>query len=129
MQAAQSTSASASTSDLNASVKLESDLLTSPGQDSPQAEPSSGVHRTQSSLTSGAHRDTDNLLKQRPEKRKRSRVTPEQLVELEKEFSKNRTPTGAQRKAISERLGMQERQTQIWFQNRSVYLLIFPYSE
>lgn len=116
MQATSSNSAGASTStsDLNASVQLDTGPL------NPQEEPSSGVHRTQSSVASGVHREADNLLKQRPEKRKRSRVTPEQLVELEKEFAKNRTPTGAQRKAISERLGMQERQTQIWFQNRYV---------
>lgn len=88
------------------------------GLDAPQVDPSSGAHRRQSSVSGGLHRDADGVLKNRPEKRKRSRVTPEQLVELEKEFAINRTPTGAQRKAISDRLGMQERQTQIWFQNR-----------
>jgi hypothetical protein len=125
MQAAAASSsnsggASASTSDLNASIKLETSPTNPPVSDVPQAEPSSGVHRTQSSVASGVHREADNLLKQRPEKRKRSRVTPEQLPILEQEFAKNRTPTGAQRKAISERLGMRERQTQIWFQNRYV---------
>lgn len=52
------------------------------------------------------------------EKRKRSRVTPNQLEELERYFTSNRSPNGAQRREISERLGMYERQTQIWFQNR-----------
>ncbi|KAG6370465.1 hypothetical protein JVT61DRAFT_12088 [Boletus reticuloceps] len=52
------------------------------------------------------------------EKRKRSRVTPEQLVHLERFFSMDRSPTAARRKEISDMLGMQERQTQIWFQNR-----------
>ncbi|KAF9554019.1 homeobox-domain-containing protein [Agrocybe pediades] len=52
------------------------------------------------------------------EKRKRSRVTPEQLVHLENYFEMDRSPTAARRKDISEMLGMQERQTQIWFQNR-----------
>jgi hypothetical protein len=52
------------------------------------------------------------------EKRKRSRVTPEQLVHLEQFFSIDRSPTAARRKEISQLLGMQERQTQIWFQNR-----------
>ncbi|GJJ08618.1 hypothetical protein Clacol_002837 [Clathrus columnatus] len=52
------------------------------------------------------------------EKRKRSRVTPEQLSHLERLFLIDRSPTAAKRKEISEMLGMQERQTQIWFQNR-----------
>jgi len=55
------------------------------------------------------------------EKRKRSRVTPEQLIHLERYFATERSPTAARRRDISELLGMQERQTQIWFQNRSVY--------
>ncbi|KAI5121235.1 hypothetical protein M0805_007242 [Coniferiporia weirii] len=52
------------------------------------------------------------------EKRKRSRVTPEQLTHLERFFAADRSPTAARRREISELLGMQERQTQIWFQNR-----------
>ncbi|KDQ53116.1 hypothetical protein JAAARDRAFT_435587 [Jaapia argillacea MUCL 33604] len=52
------------------------------------------------------------------EKRKRSRVTPEQLVHLERYFAADRIPTAAKRKEISDILGMNERQTQIWFQNR-----------
>ncbi|CAE6505859.1 unnamed protein product [Rhizoctonia solani] len=52
------------------------------------------------------------------QKRKRSRVTPEQLTHLERVFAQDRSPTAARRKEISEQLGMQERQTQIWFQNR-----------
>ncbi|KAF8602837.1 hypothetical protein BDV93DRAFT_557026 [Ceratobasidium sp. AG-I] len=52
------------------------------------------------------------------QKRKRSRVTPEQLAHLERVFAQDRSPTAARRKEISEQLGMQERQTQIWFQNR-----------
>ncbi|KAF8520268.1 hypothetical protein BU17DRAFT_75797 [Hysterangium stoloniferum] len=59
------------------------------------------------------------------EKRKRSRVTPEQLTHLERLFAMDRSPTAAKRKEISELLGMQERQTQIWFQNRQVYLFDF----
>ncbi|KZT02897.1 homeobox-domain-containing protein [Laetiporus sulphureus 93-53] len=52
------------------------------------------------------------------QKRKRSRVTPEQLAQLERFFEVNRNPTAAQRKEICDQLGMAERQTQIWFQNR-----------
>ncbi|KAG8940231.1 hypothetical protein FRC04_005476 [Tulasnella sp. 424] len=51
-------------------------------------------------------------------KRKRSRVTPEQLAYLERVFAMDRSPGAAKRKEISELLGMQERQTQIWYQNR-----------
>jgi len=56
--------------------------------------------------------------KEKVEKRKRSRVTPEQLVHLERFFLLDRSPTAARRREISDLLGMQERQTQIWFQNR-----------
>ncbi|KJA23018.1 hypothetical protein HYPSUDRAFT_612848 [Hypholoma sublateritium FD-334 SS-4] len=60
----------------------------------------------------------DAAAKPEKEKRKRSRVTPEQLVHLERFFVIDRSPTAARRRDISELLGMQERQTQIWFQNR-----------
>jgi regulatory protein PHO2 len=53
-----------------------------------------------------------------PEKPKRCRVTPEQLVHLERFFAVERSPTATRRREISDLLGMQERQTQIWFQNR-----------
>ncbi|KIP11000.1 hypothetical protein PHLGIDRAFT_10905 [Phlebiopsis gigantea 11061_1 CR5-6] len=52
------------------------------------------------------------------ERRKRSRVSPEQLIVLEAIFAADRCPTAVRRKEISEQLGMNERQTQIWFQNR-----------
>ena len=51
-------------------------------------------------------------------KRKRSRVTPVQLAHLERVFAKDRSPTAAKRKELAEVLGMNERQTQVWFQNR-----------
>ncbi|KAH7928284.1 homeobox-domain-containing protein [Leucogyrophana mollusca] len=73
-------------------------------------EPSSGPQRSRS--TGGGPSKGER------EKRKRSRVTPEQLVHLERFFSVDRSPTAARRKEISDLLGMQERQTQIWFQNR-----------
>lgn len=72
--------------------------------------PSSGPQRSKSINGVGA--------KWEREKRKRSRVTPEQLIHLERFFSMDRSPTAARRKEISDLLGMQERQTQIWFQNR-----------
>ncbi|KAJ7127178.1 hypothetical protein C8R44DRAFT_116394 [Mycena epipterygia] len=63
-------------------------------------------------------KDSATGAKSDPEKPKRSRVTPEQLVHLERFFSIERSPTASRRREISELLGMQERQTQIWFQNR-----------
>lgn len=76
------------------------------------AEPASGPQRSRAaSVTS---------VKVEKEKRKRSRVTAEQLVHLERFFAMDRSPTAARRKEISGMLEMQERQTQIWFQNRSV---------
>jgi regulatory protein PHO2 len=71
-------------------------------------EPASGPQRPRSVAGGKAEK----------EKRKRSRVTPEQLVHLEQFFAIDRSPPAARRREISERLGMQERQTQIWFQNR-----------
>lgn len=76
------------------------------------AEPPPGPHRSRLASVTTAQADK--------EKRKRSRVTPEQLVHLERFFALDRSPTAARRKEISGMLGMQERQTQIWFQNRSV---------
>ncbi|EKM57881.1 uncharacterized protein PHACADRAFT_182311 [Phanerochaete carnosa HHB-10118-sp] len=52
------------------------------------------------------------------EQKKRGRVTPEQLVVLEALFADNHSPNAILRKEISGQLGMAERQTQIWFQNR-----------
>jgi hypothetical protein len=56
------------------------------------------------------------------EKKKRSRVTPAQLAQLEQFFATDRSPTATRRKEISQALGMPERQTQIWFQNRCLYI-------
>ncbi|KAI0714401.1 hypothetical protein C8T65DRAFT_738653 [Cerioporus squamosus] len=52
------------------------------------------------------------------QRRKRSRVNPEQLLKLEEFFAADNSPTSARRKDIAQQLGMDERQTQIWFQNR-----------
>jgi hypothetical protein len=73
-------------------------------------------------LVTGSHRARLSSAvygKGEKDKRKRSRVTPDQLVHLERFFAVDRSPTAARRREISELLGMQERQTQIWFQNRS----------
>jgi flagellar motility protein MotE (MotC chaperone) len=51
-------------------------------------------------------------------KKKRCRVTREQLEQLEILFAANMSPTIERRKEIAIALGMTDRQTQIWFQNR-----------
>lgn len=76
------------------------------------AEPASGPQHSRPASAIGGRAGK--------EKRKRSRVTPEQLVHLERFFAMDRSPTAPRRKEISDMLGMHERQTQIWFQNRSV---------
>ena len=84
----------------------------SPEQD---ASPSSTPSRRPSTASSRGSKNGGGPEK---EKRKRSRVTPDQLVHLERFFAMDRSPTAARRREISQLLGMQERQTQIWFQNR-----------
>ena len=98
---------------------------TPPLSDPPSVEPSSGAHRT---LKSNAARDTLTNLKASKddrERRKRNRVTPEQLVQLETAFNKDRSPTSTERRELSNRIGMAERAVQIWFQNRSVNISQF----
>lgn len=53
-----------------------------------------------------------------PGKRKRGRVNPAQLAYLERAYAADRSLDATRRKEISQKLGMDERQTQIWFQNR-----------
>jgi len=83
-----------------------------------------GPQRTRSSTLSSPRSSTSGMSSVTSaaagaiQKRKRSRVTPDQLSYLERMFSVDRSPTAAKRKEISETLGMNERQTQIWFQNR-----------
>jgi hypothetical protein len=73
----------------------------------------------------GPQRTKASELRNVPEKRKRCRVNPQQLMRLEQIFAQERSPTAARRKEISEELGMQERQTQIWFQNRLAIRITF----
>lgn len=56
------------------------------------------------------------------QRRKRSRTTQEQLAKLEEYFAADQSPTSARRRDIAQELGLDERQTQIWFQNRSVLI-------
>lgn len=56
------------------------------------------------------------------QRRKRSRTTPEQLAKLEEYFAADQSPTAARRREIAQELGLEERQTQIWYQNRFVVI-------
>jgi hypothetical protein len=81
-------------------------------------DPTSGPRRQQRSRSATVLIPNAKGEKNDKEKRKRSRVTPEQLIHLENFFKVDRSPTAARRREIGELLNMQERQTQIWFQNR-----------
>jgi regulatory protein PHO2 len=111
LQTESSASSPSSSTNLSPITPREDSVpLTPDGDFDATREPMFGPQRTGKSRSD---RDADR------DKRKRSRVTPEQLVHLERFFSIDRSPTAVRRKEISELLGMQERQTQIWFQNRS----------
>lgn len=94
-----------------------------PNVDFPQGLVSEGDSPHDEDKSSGQR---SSSAKSDKEKKKRTRVTPEQLVHLERYFAMDRNPTAARRKDISELLGMQERQTQIWFQNRYVTFFAYP---
>lgn len=50
--------------------------------------------------------------------KKRTRASPEQLAILEETFQNNTSPNSKMRELLGEKLGMNERSIQIWFQNR-----------
>lgn len=54
-------------------------------------------------------------------KKKRSRITKEQLVHLERFFAADSNPTTARRREISLQIEIPERQVRVWFQNRYIY--------
>lgn len=54
-------------------------------------------------------------------KKKRSRITKEQLVHLERFFVADSNPTTARRREISLQIEIPERQVRVWFQNRYIY--------
>ncbi|KAJ2451271.1 hypothetical protein EV183_003725 [Coemansia sp. RSA 2336] len=74
------------------------------------------------SRTSGASRYAQIVIKEpntsEPKKAKRKRITPEQLKELTAVFEKTDTPTHDIREELSKKLGMTNREVQVWFQNR-----------
>ncbi|CAE7073126.1 unnamed protein product [Rhizoctonia solani] len=110
---ASSTPSQSATFSRTRSATLASPLRSTLEADDDQKPSSIGPQRVRSATIGSPTTSRANL-----QKRKRSRVTPEQLAQLERVFLTDRSPTAARRKEISEQLGMQERQTQIWFQNR-----------
>lgn len=76
--------------------------------------------RRQSKSSRSSKGSPSSSMQEAKEKRKRSRVTPDQLSHLERIFQTERAPIASRRKEISDLLGMNERQTQVWFQNRYV---------
>ncbi|KAG0056066.1 hypothetical protein BGZ83_006503 [Gryganskiella cystojenkinii] len=53
-----------------------------------------------------------------PKKAKRKRITPEQLEDLVGLFEKTDTPSFEVREKLAKKLGMSNREIQVWFQNR-----------
>ncbi|KAF9448621.1 homeobox-domain-containing protein, partial [Macrolepiota fuliginosa MF-IS2] len=51
-------------------------------------------------------------------KKKRTRITKEQLAQLEHHFAVDCSPTTVQRREVGLQIGIPERRIQIWFQNR-----------
>lgn len=88
-------------------------------QPSRQPRPLAPVPSTSSSSLSSAPSPAESV-EADIAKKKRCRVTKEQLHQLEILFAANMSPTIDRRKEIAIALGMTERQTQIWFQNRYV---------
>ncbi|RPD60980.1 hypothetical protein L226DRAFT_522832 [Lentinus tigrinus ALCF2SS1-7] len=103
------------------SPSLSSALSPADSDVAPHAPPATGAPKPQNPIIrraiscSALAGPEGRPVKQR---RKRSRVNPEQLVKLEEIFATDNSPTSSKRKDIAQQLGMDERQTQIWFQNR-----------
>ncbi|KAF9972481.1 hypothetical protein BGZ73_004408 [Actinomortierella ambigua] len=55
---------------------------------------------------------------EQPKKAKRKRITPEQLEHLVALFEKTDTPSYETREGLAKKLGMTNREIQVWFQNR-----------
>lgn len=65
-----------------------------------------------------SHYQPNNNANQQSFVRKRTRATAEQLAILEETFAVNVSPNSKLRKQLAEKLKMNERSIQIWFQNR-----------
>lgn len=92
-------------------------LGTSPGDRANSPSRTSSVSEDDE-YTPHSRSDASQANRDGPLKRKRGRVNPAQLAYLERAYTADRSLDATRRKEISQKLGMDERQTQIWFQNR-----------
>lgn len=91
----------------------------------PALENASVVHN---STVSSGEKISESSSHEAP-KKKRSRITKEQLVHLERFFVADSNPTTARRREISLQIEIPERQVRVWFQNRYIYSHSFLASE
>ncbi|OZJ01536.1 hypothetical protein BZG36_05724 [Bifiguratus adelaidae] len=66
----------------------------------------------------GIANSTDKPSNAPPQKAKRKRITPEQLQDLVALFEQTDTPSFEVRESLAKKLGMTNREIQVWFQNR-----------
>ncbi|KAF5327702.1 hypothetical protein D9619_004513 [Psilocybe cf. subviscida] len=99
-------------------LTLDASQFDDEGHASENEDRNGGRTKRQSKSRRSSKGSTSESRQESKEKRKRSRVTPDQLRHLERIFQSERAPIAPRRKEISDLLGMNERQTQIWFQNR-----------
>ncbi|TBU22251.1 hypothetical protein BD311DRAFT_155650 [Dichomitus squalens] len=107
---------SAASSPLSSALSPQSAISPTPSDAAPQSSNASA--KTGNPIIRRAISCGSLPVAEGKQRRKRSRVTPEQLAKLEELFAMDNSPTSARRKDIARQLGMDERQTQIWFQNR-----------
>ena len=86
-------------------------------QPSSSTQPAASQRNASGSSTAKERRRTSRATSG-GDKKKRQRVTSDQLAHLESIFAVEHTPTQERRRQISQALGMEEKQTKVWFQNR-----------
>lgn len=110
---------SSSRDDMAVDVKVELSAMSAEDALIKMSSTPSPTASNSASSTSASRRPArKSTLTQQQKNQKRQRATQDQLVTLEKEFTKNPTPTATVREKIAEDINMTERSVQIWFQNR-----------